>query len=277
MKIKVANTGGFCMGVNRALNMVLDIIDKGGVVTTYGPLIHNRHVIEMLKSRGVYAQTDYSKIPKGEIIIRAHGAPISEIKNLKAHGFEIIDGTCPRVKSSHNKIRWAAARGAQIIIAGDHNHDEVIGLQGQADGRCIVVSSLEEFKALKSHNGFVVLLAQTTFSILEYEKIKKECLMRYARSKILNTICSATEKRQEEVVLLAKSCDAIIVVGGYDSANTCRLAEIARSSHVPTFHVESKSEIKRDEIREFETVGVTGGASTPPWIIKEVVHFLSAL
>ena len=277
MNIKVANTGGFCMGVNRALNIVLDIIDKGGEVTTYGPLIHNRHVIEMLENRGVYAQTDYSKITSGKIIIRAHGAPISEIEELKSHGFQIIDGTCPRVKSSHNKIRWAAARDAQIIIAGDHNHDEVIGLQGQAEGRCIVVSSLEEFEAIESHDRFVVLLAQTTFSTVEYEKIKQEFLARFKKSKIFDTICSATFKRQEDVLFLAKSCDAIIVVGGYNSANTCRLAEIAISANVPTFQIESKNDIEKEKIKQFETVGVTGGASTPPWIIKEVVRFLSAL
>jgi len=276
MRVRVAKIGGFCMGVNRALNITLEIIHSGNTVTTYGPLIHNRQVIEMLEKKGVRAETDYEKIPWGKVIIRAHGAPVSEIASLKSHGFEIIDGTCPKVKSSHEKIRWAAERGARIIIVGDHNHDEVSGLKGQSESECTVVSSLEEFQSLESYAGLVVVLAQTTFSTIEYERIKKDCLERFPNAKIFNTICSATEKRQEEVREMAKSCDAIIVVGGYNSANTCRLAKIARSENIPTFHVETIKDIESNKIKKYNTIGVTGGASTPPWIIDEVFAYLNS-
>ncbi|MGA1867130.1 MAG: 4-hydroxy-3-methylbut-2-enyl diphosphate reductase [bacterium] len=277
MRVRVAKVGGFCMGVNRALTMVLEIIHSGMKVTTYGPLIHNRQVIEMLEEKGVRAETEYAKIPQGKVIIRAHGAPVSEIEILKSHGFEIIDGTCPKVKSSHEKIQWAAAQNARIIIVGDHNHDEVIGLKGQSEKECIVVSSLEEFQALEMYAGLVVVLAQTTFSTIEYEKIKKDCAERFPHVKIFDTICSATEKRQEEVRDMARSCDAIIVVGGYDSANTCRLVEISRLENIPTFHVETVKDINKDQVNKYSTIGVTGGASTPPWIINKVVSYLQSL
>lgn len=304
MKIKIAKTAGFCWGVKRALDLVLKTAKESKEkVYTYGPLIHNEDVVDILTDRGIKT-VDPAKITalprKAIIIIRAHGIAPDTRKKLEECGYRLIDATCPHVRVSQKKISGyagpvsaspdGAAPEYQIIIAGDKKHAEVISLNGYAQAQIIsgqakkgglkpiVVSSAREAALLKiKKDQPVCIVAQSTFQEEEYKKIITILKSKVTNLNVLNTICRSTTVRQREVVELSGQVEAMIVVGAHHSANTTRLAGLARSRGIPAFHVANVAELPVEELKKYQVVGLTAGTSTPDWVIQPVIEKLKKL
>ena len=280
MKILIAKTSGFCMGVRRAVEMVLDAPDQNtNPIFTYGPLIHNPQVLHLLKSKDITVLDEIPERGGGTVLIRAHGVPPSTKEKLKEVNFKVIDATCPRVIKVQTIIRKHAKKGYAAIIIGDKDHPEVIGLLGYARDKGFVVGSLLELEALPDFEN-AIIVAQTTQNTRLFESVKNWAAAKHPHYTIFNTICDSTERRQAEIKRLAESVDAVIVVGGRNSGNTRRLAEIARESGKPTYHIESETDldnIDTDALVTARHIGITAGASTPNWVIKKVYRALEAL
>jgi (E)-4-hydroxy-3-methyl-but-2-enyl pyrophosphate reductase len=280
VKVKVAKNAGFCMGVRRALDLVLNAardLQPDEIIHTYGPLIHNNQVLEILERRGVRCSEDLTEAEAGgRIAIRAHGIPPQERKAIKEKGFKIINATCPRVGKVQGIIKKHSLRGYDIVIVGDDNHAEVIGLKGFANGRAHVLNTPEEVDRLPPTDKLLVV-AQTTQDERAFKTIAGLLEERYPETIVFNTICDSTHNRQEEVRALCKDVDAMVVVGGRHSGNTKRLAEIAAATGIPTFHIETEEELDRERLQDLKIVGVTAGASTPHWLLRRVVHKLESI
>jgi len=274
MKVVQARTAGFCIGVKRALDMVLKAINESQTkIYTYGPLIHNPQVLDLLRERGITVLKPGEAVPEGLVVIRAHGIPPQERRQLEGVGSRIIDATCPRVAKVQAIIRRWAAKGHATLIVGNADHPEVEGLLGHTEGRGYVVVSAEDVAALPEL-GAPIVVAQTTQSEALFEARVAEIKARFPEARIFNTICDATAFRQAEVQELASLAEALVVVGGRNSGNTQRLVEISRATGIPTYHVETEQELDLEEMSRYHTVGVTAGASTPHWLISNVVSTL---
>jgi (E)-4-hydroxy-3-methyl-but-2-enyl pyrophosphate reductase len=277
MKILIAKKAGFCMGVRRAVEMVLDAPNKHeNPICTFGPLIHNPQVLDLLKEKDISTIEHIPESATGTVLIRAHGVPPQTKQNLKKAGFKIIDATCPRVIKVQTIIRKHAKKDYASIIIGDKDHPEVIGLLGYAEGKGFVADNLDDLDSFPSFEK-AIIVAQTTQNTLFFDEIKKWANNKFPHYKIFDTICDSTAKRQVEVQNLADSVDAVIVVGGQNSGNTKRLAEISKKTGKPTYHIETESEIDVDALSEAKCVGITAGASTPNWVIKKIYRTLEAL
>ena len=257
------------MGVRRAVDMVLDASNLSQEpIFTYGPLIHNPQVLEMLEEKKIFR---IDKIPEkgtGIVLIRAHGVPPEDEKALKDAGFTVINATCPRVVRVQVIINRYAKKGYSTIIIGDGNHPEVIGLLGYAKGNGYAVTTKDQLLALPRFENAVVV-AQTTQNTAFYDEIKTWCRTHAPQYKIFDTICGSTERRQAEIRRLAVENDAVIVVGGKQSGNTKRLAQIASQAGKPAAHIENASEIDYEMLSSAKSVALTAGASTPNWIITD--------
>ena len=274
MKVVLASTAGFCIGVRRALEMVLKAINENQPkIYTYGPLIHNPQVLELLRERGITILKPGEEIPEGLVVIRAHGIPPQERRLLEQAGGRIIDATCPRVAKVQAIIRRWAAKGFATLIVGDADHPEVRGLLGYTEERGYVVSTSEDVADLPDLDKLIVV-AQTTQSESQFEARVREIVARFPQAQIFNTICDATASRQAEVQELSRQAEALVVVGGRNSGNTQRLVEISQGTGIPTYHVETEQELDLVEISRYQSVGVTAGASTPNWLIGNVVNTL---
>lgn len=274
MKVVLASTAGFCIGVKRALEMVLKAINENQPkIYTYGPLIHNPQVLELLRERGITILEPGEKIPAGLVVIRAHGIPPQERRLLEQAGGRIIDATCPRVAKVQAIIRRWAAKGCSTLIVGDADHPEVRGLMGYTEARGYVVSTSRDVADLPDLNSLIVV-AQTTQSESQFEATVQEITARFPQAQIFNTICDATASRQAEVQELARQAEALVVVGGRNSGNTQRLVEVSQGTGIPTYHVETEQELDLEEISRYQSVAVTAGASTPNWLIGNVVNTL---
>ncbi|MGV8057085.1 MAG: 4-hydroxy-3-methylbut-2-enyl diphosphate reductase [Smithellaceae bacterium] len=276
MEIKLAKTAGFCMGVRRAVDIVLDIAqhETGRHIYTYGPLIHNPQTIELLKSRGITPVGDIDEISNKQnavLIIRAHGIAPAERKKIKASGIKIIDATCPKVGYVQAIIKKHTALDYTVIIVGDKEHPEVDGLLGYTSGLGITVAAVEEVEKLPALDK-VCVVAQTTQDLNDYNNIVKKISQRFPDTVVFNTICSSTEQRQAEILALAGEMDAIFIVGGKNSANTRRLADLAQKQQISAFHIETAEELDNINIESYNRIGVSAGASTPNWIIDQVME-----
>ncbi len=281
MRVRLARHAGFCMGVRRAMELALAQANHAqGPVFTYGPLIHNPQVLELLASKGIQALAEIpppGSVKGGTVIIRAHGVPPQDKERLKQAGFsQIVEGTCPRVIRVQAIIARAAKRGADVVIVGDASHPEVVGLLGHAQGRGRVVSRPQEVAELPELSD-VVVVAQTTQTGENFAAIVEALKERFGPMEVHETICEATHRRQDEVKSLAWEVDGVVVVGGRSSGNTQRLAQVAAQSNKPVFAVETEEELPRESLARLDTVGVTAGASTPNWLIKRVLRELGAI
>ena len=279
MEIKLAKTAGFCMGVRRAVDAVLEVAqhETGRRIYTYGPLIHNPQTIELLKSRGITAVKSIDEIENPQnsvLVIRAHGIAPEERRKIKESGIRILDATCPKVGYVQGIIKKHAAQDYTVIIVGDRAHPEVDGLLGYTRGKGKVISTLKEAEELPCLDK-VCVVAQTTQDIENYNQIVQKIQKSCPQAVIFKTICSSTEKRQAEVIELASEMDALFVVGGKNSANTGRLADLAASRRTPTFHIETAEEIQSIDLKPYHRIGVSAGASTPNWIIDRVMDTLA--
>ncbi len=274
MKVVLARTAGFCIGVKRALELVLKAINENHAkIYTYGPLIHNPQVLDLLGERGIKILQPGEEVPRGLVVIRAHGIPPQERSLLEGGGGPIIDATCPRVAKVQAIIRRWAARGYATLIVGDADHPEVRGLLGYTEGRGHVVSTAQDVAALVDLKDLIVV-AQTTQSESQFAARVQDITARFPEAQIFNTICDATASRQAEVQELAQQAEALVVVGGRNSGNTQRLVEISKATGIPTYQVETEQELDLVEMSRYQTVGVTAGASTPHWLISNVVNTL---
>ncbi len=280
MRVIVAKTAGFCKGVRDAIEITMDAIQKredGEDICTFGPLIHNRQVLKMLERKGVVEENRIENCAGKKVVIRAHGIPPHSRQELHAQGSKLLDATCKRVARVHAAIKRHARRGYNTVIVGDADHAEVIGLMGYTEDRGVVINRPEQVKDLPADWDTVLLVAQTTQNEEVFSEIKKAFLTRYPNGIVKNTICDSTQERQADIKKLCSKVEAVVIVGGLHSGNTVRLAEVARDCRIPTFHVETETELEREQMARFSCVGVSAGASTPNWIIKNVVEFLESI
>lgn len=273
-RIIVAESAGFCWGVSRAFDKVMDIAEKhpdGKPMYTYGPLIHNPHAVEMLEQKGIRVLHEIPERVNGTIVIRTHGVPPADRRKIEETGASICDATCPDVGKIQGKVRSHLHRGYFIVIIGDREHPEVKALLGFAEPNSACVISQEEVEALPSNLGKVCVVSQSTQQRSKFEELVGTIRERYPDCQVFDTICRSTNVRQEEVRELARKVQAMVVVGGRNSSNTNRLAEISIEMGAPTFLIETDDEIDSDELSAFDVIGVTAGASTPSWVIERVV------
>lgn len=247
-----------------------------GPLYTFGPLIHNPQVLDLLQGKGVIQLDEIPASAEGTVIIRAHGVPPDQEEALRRAGLNVVDATCPRVIKVQQLSRMYAGRGHLVVIVGDAEHPEVVGLLGYAGERGRVVSGPDEVAALPEADQ-VAAVAQTTQRPEIFETVVQALRERYGRVEVFDTICDATYRRQAEVRRLAGMVDGLVVVGGYDSGNTKRLAEVGRAAGVRSWHVETEADLDRSALPEGDTVGVTSGASTPNWMIRKVVRELETM
>jgi len=281
MKVIVAKTAGFCWGVRRAMDAVLEASARSGAgpVQTLGPLIHNPQALELIGRRGVAVAETPESVRSGTLVIRAHGIPIQQLRGLKdrqARGeLTLVNATCPEVAKVHAKIKKWSPKGYFTVILGTHGHAESVAHQSFAEHGSAIVANMAEALALpEAQLEKVLVVAQTTFTTKDFQDISDSIRARAGACIVENTICEDTWMRQEEARELARTVDYVIVVGGRASSNTKHLAELARHFGKPVQYVETAAEMDLAPFAGTETVGVMAGASTPTWLVEEVVDLL---
>ena len=281
MKVKIAKNAGFCFGVNRAVTLVNELVNSGESVSTLGPISHNKQVVGELAQRGVTVVDKPQNADKNRIlVIRSHGVGKDVYSCLNERGIRYADATCPFVAKIHNIVKEQSENGAVIVIAGDITHPEVIGIMGFCKTQPYTIESEAGLdKLLEDHPNLihdkVCLVAQTTFNVDEWKKILKKFEKVCTNSIFFGTICNATSNRQLNAYELARSSDAMIVVGGRHSSNTIKLFNICSEMCERTYLIESASELEHISFSEDDNIGITAGASTPASIIKEVLDIMS--
>jgi (E)-4-hydroxy-3-methyl-but-2-enyl pyrophosphate reductase len=277
MEVILAKSAGFCYGVRRALDTVTKAAASlGKPMFTLGPLIHNPQVIEKLESEGVRSVAALDDILAGSVVVMpSHGVPGEVTERAAAAGLEVIDVTCPFVQKVHRVVQGLVRHGYQVIVLGDKGHTEVRGIMSMAGDDALAVEDVGELPDIMfKHVGVV---AQTTQTAERYQRLVSHICTQSYEVRAYNTICNATIDRQKAAVDVARDADVMVVVGGRNSANTRRLEEICAATGVPTYHVEVADEIDPSWFSDAAKVGVTAGASTPDWIIREVLDRIRAI
>ncbi|MBI5117131.1 4-hydroxy-3-methylbut-2-enyl diphosphate reductase [Candidatus Poribacteria bacterium] len=261
--IQVTDQAGYCFGVRRALDMVKDYLsEKTKKVYSLGPIIHNPEVVEELRKKGLATVNTLDDVEEGVVVIRSHGVEKKLLDEIHRKGLEIVDATCPFVRNAQRLAQKLSEDGYQVVIVGEQAHPEVKGIVGYCMKEPIVVSNAEQLKN-KEIGPKVGVLAQTTQAQENFAKVVEALLTVAYECRIYNTICKATQSRQTAAVEMANAVDVMFVVGGKNSANTARLAELCRTSGATTYHIESADEIVPEMVRGKERIGITAGASTP--------------
>ncbi|MFA7636587.1 MAG: bifunctional 4-hydroxy-3-methylbut-2-enyl diphosphate reductase/30S ribosomal protein S1 [Monoglobales bacterium] len=277
-EIIVARTAGFCFGVKRAVSEAeKKVQNEGGVINTYGELIHNPFEVERLKKKGLVPTGKIDEISGNKVIIRTHGVGQDIIDILTEKGCEITDLTCPYVKKIHNIAKKYCKMGIKTVIIGDGAHPEVIGISQRCSENSVILQDKSQVKDLISEAEPIAVVAQTTLNRNTFEEIKNEVLSINPSAEIFDTICSATTERQEEAKQIAQRSDAFFVVGGKNSSNTKKLFEVAEKVCKNTYHIECAGDIKKEMLAGKNIIGITAGASTPDQIIKEVYNTMENL
>lgn len=278
IKVYVAEHFGYCFGVKRAVEMAIKSTEESGSrVYSLGPLIHNNQAVEFLKSKQVHVIEDIHEVENQTVIIRSHGVG----KDIYDHAFQnnlkVIDATCPFVKKIQKIVHEKYNNGYNIIIIGDKDHPEVKGINGWCDNNAVTGKSIDDFHDyifdIKTKYAVVV---QTTMSSSVYDQIVEHLQGKITDAEFYNTICLATKERQQATLLLSQKVDAMVVVGGKQSSNTKKLAEIS-SVNCPTYLVETAKDIDEEQFKNYDSIGVSAGASTPDFIIQQVIDHLSNL
>ncbi|MDR3071795.1 MAG: 4-hydroxy-3-methylbut-2-enyl diphosphate reductase [Endomicrobium sp.] len=272
-KIKIAKNAGFCFGVKRAVDLVETTAKKkSGTVCTLGPVIHNPQEVERLAKQGIKILSDPKEIKNGYLILRTHGIPFELREKLEKNKLiNVIDATCPFVKRAQNIVKVLSSnekyKGATIVLVGERVHPEVVALVSYCRGRCIIIENTREAKMFKG-SGDLHIVSQTTQNPKSFASIVNVLRERH-NLEVHNTICEATINRQKSAEALAKDVDLMIVIGGRNSGNTTRLAQIC-SAKTRTYHVETVTDLKDKWFKNVESIGLTAGASTPDWIRNEI-------
>ena len=282
MSVRVAKSAGFCFGVSRAVELVEKAAGEGKKVVTLGPIIHNRHVVGKFQSMGVgVIDTPEEAKAENTVIIRSHGVSEDVYRRLENQGCEIIDATCPFVKRIHGIVSRAEEEGRLPIIIGTRAHPEVEGIAGWCD-KCLIFEGPEELEnwiktANPPRDTPICMVSQTTSTEFLWKMCGEIAKKQFTNLKIFDTICRATEYRQSEAAELSTKCQAMVVVGDPKSSNTGRLAMICREHCEKVALVDNASELNAEDFRGVADVGITAGASTPAWIIKEVNKTMSEI
>ena len=276
-EVILAENAGFCSGVKRAVDTSLEAKKSSKEnIYTFGPLVHNKNVINKLNGEGIYEVNDegLQKVSSEDtIVIRSHGVAPQLMKKIKDTGAHVIDATCPYVTAIHKNIKKYYDLGYQIVIVGDEKHPEVIGSNGWCNNTAIITRDGSEINITADK---VCIVAQTTEKISNLEKVKEAVSKQCKEVVTFNTICSATKERQKSAEETSKIVDVMLVVGSSTSSNTTKLYEICKKNCENTFFIDNSNEIPSwiMESNEVKKVGVTAGASTPDWIIQEVLDKL---
>lgn len=277
MEIIRASVLGFCFGVRRAVELAENALEEnaGKIIYSLGPLIHNERALAALKEKGLFIieENDLSSIPnEAVVIIRAHGVTPNVVRQLEEKGCKIVDATCPRVKASQKMVERYTSKNDYVILTGDKNHGEVIGIAGYAGKNFSQIQNYEEAKTFDiedSDSKNIILLSQTTYSPTEFSKIEELLKTKFKNLAVMNTICPATNERQQALLDLCQKVEGVLIIGGKTSANTKRLYQTAQSHCKLAAHIQSADDIP-PEFFKLKSVGVTAGASTPDLIIDEV-------
>ena len=278
-KIILAETAGFCFGVDRAVNLVYSLVNDGKKVCTLGPIIHNAQLVGDLEQRGVKIIDSIDECPDGYmVVVRTHGVEKSVIDDIENKNIDYVDATCPFVKKIHRIVKKFDS-SVPVLVAGDVNHPEVIGIRSYCNGKSFVFKNDEELQKILQNdyidkNEKIICVSQTTFSLEEWKKCEKIIKQVCTNCEIFDTICNATADRQNEAYEISKKSDAMIVIGGRHSSNTCKLRDVS-SAHCRSFLIETADELKSIDLSPYNVIGVTAGASTPSVIIKEVLKSMS--
>lgn len=272
MKILVAENSGFCFGVSKAIDTTINEISKNKEnLFSLGPLIHNEQETKRLEDLGLRVLDEVEKGKDSRVVIRSHGVPLSVYDKAAKNNVELIDSTCPYVRKIQEKAKEFYEKGYKIVIVGNPKHPEVIGINGWCENSAIIINSEDDIEHMSSYDK-ICIVAQTTLTLESFEKLSKLVKSKGEDVKIFNTICSATKQRQLACEKVAKESDAMIVIGGYHSSNTQKLVEISKKFCNNTYHIETADELPIQEMRQYKIIGITAGASTPQWIIKEVIN-----
>ena len=281
MKIRVAENIGFCFGVNRAIDIVEKLLDEGKRVCTYGPIIHNKQLVDELSQKGARVVENPNEVTDGEILVMcSHGVAKSVVAEAEKLVIEYKDATCPFVAKIHKIVSEASQNGRVVLVAGDKNHKEVKGILGHCSGECYTFMSEEELLELFNSgkilaNSPVTAVSQTTFNNEIWDNCQKTLKKVCTNPIIFDTICNATAKRQDEASALSKICDGMVVIGGRHSSNTTKLFDICSENCSNTIHIETAEEYEHARFADCNLVGVVAGASAPARIIKEVLTTMS--
>jgi 4-hydroxy-3-methylbut-2-enyl diphosphate reductase len=278
MKIRKAVHAGYCWGVERALDIVTGTAaaHPGETVRTLGPIIHNPHVVQSLEEQGVQSVNDLDEMTAGTVIIRTHGVPPETYERARTKGLNVVDATCPLVTLVQNKAKQLVQEGYHLVIFGNPRHPEVIGTIGHAGGKATVIERPEDVADLHLPKR-VGVVVQTTQETELLAALLAQLAPRCKELKIFNTICNPTIERQEAARELARDVQVVIVVGGKNSSNTRHLAEVCREEGATAYHIEDATELDPAWVRGAAAVGVTAGASTPGWLMDQVIDRIQEL
>ena len=278
MKVELAKNAGFCFGVEKAVNTVYEEAKKGNeIVYTLGPIIHNEEVVKDMKKRGVEAVgiKDLDSLPKGTVIIRSHGVSRDIYNFVKESGHRVVDATCPFVKKIHAIVSVQSCMGNTVVLIGNAEHPEVMGIKGWGDENTYAVENIEQFINLKlKKDKEIITVAQTTFNHKKFQEIIDKISLLGYDVRCFNTICNATQERQVEAKNIASNVDAMIVIGDKKSSNTGKLVEICREECKNTVFIQTLDDLNYDALLSVNSVGITAGASTPKHIIEEVQNIV---
>ncbi len=273
MEVLLADKAGFCFGVKRAIRTAFDAASQGRVFCL-GPLIHNPQEVARLREAGVETVEDFSSLRSGDaLIIRSHGVPPKILSEARDRGLRIIDLTCPFVSKAQRHAETLSQEGYQVVVVGEKEHPEVRSILGYAGDNAVVVQTADDLPSIRIQTR-VGVVAQTTQSYGNFSGIVLKLLSLSKELKVYNTICNSTSERQSAARELSRRADVMLVVGGRNSANTSRLVSVCREEGRTTYHIETADEIRPEWLRGAKSVGVTAGASTPDWIIEDVVKWL---
>lgn len=277
MKILLAKSAGFCFGVKRATRMAFDAAEEASPISSLGPIIHSPQMVRKLEEKGVEVHRRVADIPDGAVIIRSHGVTAWDLDEIRERKLTVVDATCPFVKKAQDHAGLLSQEGYLVVIVGERDHPEVQGILSYArSGEVRVVADPEEAGRLPRTRRLGVV-AQTTQSLENFQAVVARCLEKAVELRVFNTICDATAVRQNEASEIATQADVVLVIGGHNSANTTRLAQLCREIQPASHHVETASDLDPSWFDGAATVGITAGASTPRWIIEEVVAAVEKL
>ena len=279
MKVITAKTAGFCFGVKRAVEKVYEQVNQEKKeIYTYGPIIHNEEVVADLESKGVKvleSREELEKLERGTVIIRSHGVGRAIYRLIEEKGLELVDATCPYVRKIHRIVKEKSEQGVQVIIIGNDTHPEVEGIKGWCVHPAIVIADQESASELVFPvDQKICIVSQTTFNYNKFKNLVEIIDKKGYDIDVINTICSATEERQLEAGELADKVDAMIVIGGKSSSNTQKLFEICKANCVNTYYIQTLDDLELYSLPPVNCVGITAGASTPNYLIKEVQKYV---
>jgi len=271
MKILLAKSAGFCFGVKRATNMAFEAAGGCRHICSLGPIIHSPQVVEMLADKGVQVVDRVEDITQDNVIIRSHGITAGELDQLASKSLSIIDATCPFVKKAQQHAAALSRDGYHLVLVGEAEHPEVQGIVSFAHSGPVTVVATPEDAAKLPRCSKLGVIAQTTQSLGNFQQIVALCLRKSKEVRVYNTICDATSVRQEEAREIAGKVELMLVIGGFNSANTTRLAVICKELQPNTQHLETADDIEPAWFEGICSIGITAGASTPGWLIEQVV------